>query len=162
MTRVTSSAGDARRGERGFALYELILALAILGLVAGVVYPRVARGPGPTEMRATAEEIAALFRTDRNAALRERRAVVSRVDVEDAVVRSGYNANAVRIPGGVEIKFVQSSRQARGDDGGIRFDPSGRSSGGALTLTRGGFSWRVSVNWLTAGVLVSRPDDDDG
>ena len=162
MTQATSTAGDGRRGERGFALYELILALAILGLVAGVVYPRVARAPGPTEMRAAAEEIAALFRTDRNAALRERRAVVSRVDLDAGVVRSGYNANAVKIPGGVEIEFVQSSKEARGDNGGVRFDPNGRSSGGVLTLTRGDFSWRVSVNWLTAGVLVSRPDDDDG
>src|SRR5687767_14860228 len=78
-----------RQAEAGFALFELVLALAILGLVAGIVFPRVARGPGPAELGTTAQEIAALLRSDRNSALRHRREVVSRIDVAQGIVTSG-------------------------------------------------------------------------
>jgi general secretion pathway protein H len=153
---VTSSAGDRTRGDRGFALYELILALAILAMVAALVVPRLTRTPGPVEIRVAAEEIAALFRSDRNMALRLRRSVLSQVDVEDGVVRAGAGDEFVRIPRGVKIEFVQSSRVLANAGSGIEFRPDGRSSGGALTLSRESFSYRISVNWLTAGVRVAR------
>ena len=152
---VTSPAGD-RRGERGFALYELILALAILGMVAAVVVPRLTRAPGPVEIRIAADEIAAVFRSDRNMALRLRRPVFSEVDVTDGVVRAGAGDEIVQIPRGIKIEFVQSSRVLAGEGSGIKFLPDGRSSGGALTLSRATFSYRISVNWLTAGVRVGR------
>lgn len=152
---VTSSADSGRLGDRGFALYELILALAILGMVAALVIPRLARAPGPVEIRTAADEIAALFRTDRNLALRLGRPVVSRVDVERGIV-SGVSGEVVQVPRGINIEFVQSSRQLAENGGGIRFLPDGRSSGGVLTLSRLDFSYRVTVNWLTAGVRVSR------
>jgi general secretion pathway protein H len=160
MTRATSSAGELRRdGNQGFALYELILVLAILAMVAGVIYPRAVRDPGPAEVRAAAENIAAILRSDRNAALRQRHAVVSRVDVETGVIRAGASDGVVAVPGGVKMEFVQSSRELGGSDGsGIRFRPNGRSSGGVLTLSRDDFAYRISVNWLTAGVRVVRLD----
>ena len=156
---VTSSTDNDRRGDHGFALYELILALAILGMVAALVVPRLARAPGPVEIRTTADEIAALLRTDRNMALRLGRPVVSLVDLEHAVVR-GASGEVVQFPRGIKIEFVQSSRQLADNGSGIRFLPDGRSSGGVLTLSRQDFAYRVSVNWLTAGVRVARVGSD--
>ena len=152
---VISPAGSRRFGDRGFALYELILALAILGMVASLAVPRLTRAPGPVEIRTAAEEIAALLRTDRNMALRLRRPVISKVDVEDGVIH-GASGQVVRIPRGVKIEFVQSSRELDESGSGIRFLPDGRSSGGVLTLSRLDFTYRISVNWLTASVRVSR------
>jgi general secretion pathway protein H len=152
-TPPTSSPADRRR-DAGFALYELILALAILGLVSGVVFPRVVRPPGPAELRAKAQEIAALLRSDRNVALRQQRQVLSRVDLGDGRVMSGAGAGVVSVPADVRLQLVQSSREAQADGGGIRFLPDGRSSGGAITLRRGDAAYEVSVNWLTAAVLV--------
>ena len=156
---VTSPAGSRRYGDRGFALYELILALAILGMVVALVVPRLARAPGPVEIRTAADEIAALFRTDRNLALRLRRPVISKVAIDDGIVY-GAAGDIVEIPRGIKITFVQSSRQQGEQGGGIRFLPNGRSSGGVLTLTRQDFSYRISVNWLTAGVRVTRAGSD--
>jgi len=152
-TTPTSSA--ARRRDAGFALYELILALAILGLVAGVVFPRVARPPGPAQLNQKAQEIASLLRADRNAALRHEREVRVDIDIADRQIRSGAGGRVVVIPGDVDVDLVQSSREARAGGGGIRFRPDGRSSGGVLSLRRGGAAYDVSVNWLTGGVLVS-------
>ena len=148
-----------RQAEAGFALFELVLALAILGLVAGIVFPRVARGPGPAELGTTAQEIAALLRSDRNSALRHRREVVSRIDVAQGMVTSGGSGGgAVRIPDGIKIEFVQSSREKRGAAGGIRFLPDGGSSGGFLSMRRGAAGYDIAVNWLTGGVLVASAD----
>ena len=133
-----------------------MLALAILGLVAAVAFPRVVRGPGPAELGTTAQEIAALLRSDRNAALRHRREVVSRIDVAQRTVTSGSSGAGIQIPAGIEIAFVQSSREMRGSAGGIRFLPAGGSSGGFLHLTRGTAGYDISVNWLTGGVLVAQ------
>jgi general secretion pathway protein H len=154
-----SSTDKRRRDDRGFALYELILALAILGMVAALVVPRLARAPGPVEIRTAADEIAALFRTDRNMALRTGRPVVSLVDLESGTVR-GASGEVVQFPRGIKIQFVQSSKQLAEHGGGIRFLPDGRSSGGVLTLSREDFSYRVSVNWLTAAVRVGRVGSD--
>lgn len=139
----------------GFALYELILALAILGLVAGTVFPRVARPPGPAELRAKAEEVAALLRSDRNSALRGGRPVLSRFDLKSGLIASGAGGRSVELPSGMRTQLVQSSREARAGGGGIRFLPEGGSSGGALLINRGDNTVEVSVNWFTAGVLVS-------
>jgi general secretion pathway protein H len=154
---VTSSAARRRRDERGFALYELILALAIMGMVALVAVPRLARAPGPVELRIAAEDIAGVFRADRNLALRLGRPVIAKIDVEHAVV-SGASGGVVEIPRGVRFSFVQSSKEQENGGGGIRFLPDGRSSGGVITLTRQDFAYRVSVNWLTAGVRVLRAE----
>jgi general secretion pathway protein H len=143
------------RGESGFALYELLLALAILGLVSGVVFPRVVRPPGPAELREKAQEIAALLRSDRNAALRQGKEVLSRLDLGDGRVASGNGGQVVTIPSSIRTEFVQSSREIRGGEGGIRFRADGRSSGGVLILRRGDAAYEVSANWLTGGVLVS-------
>lgn len=152
----TSSAGSRLGSDRGFALYELILALAILGLVAALVVPRLSRTPGPVEIRVAAEEIAGLLRGDRNMALRLQRPVMSYVDVENGVVRAGATGEVVEIPRGVKVEFVQSSRVLAAGASGIEFRPNGQSSGGVVTLTRETFSYRISVNWLTAGVRVTR------
>jgi general secretion pathway protein H len=150
----TSPVAKRARADRGFALYELILALAIMGLVAGIVLPRLVRPPGPVEIRNAAEEIAAVLRTDRNAALSHRRDVLSSVDVRRGVVRAGSSGRVVEIPRGARLEFVQSTRVLESGDSGIRFLADGRSSGGVLTLSRRDFSYRISVNWLTASVRV--------
>jgi general secretion pathway protein H len=122
------------------------------------VFPRIARAPGPAELRTTAQEIAALLRSDRNAALRHGTEVVSRIDPTQRTVTSGASGSGLRVPNGIEIAFVQSSLEMRGSSGGIRFLPGGGSSGGVLSLKRGATGYDISVNWLTGGVLVAQAE----
>lgn len=151
----TSRATDSRcRSRAGFALIEMVVALAIIGLVIGLVLPRVAREPGPAALRAKAYSVAGLLREDRNRALLDRRDVVSRVDLANRVLVSGAGGGYVRIPDSVSIDFLQSEQERAAGGGGIRFGADGRSSGGVLTLSRGPVGYRVSVNWLTSGVDV--------
>jgi general secretion pathway protein H len=133
----------------------MVVALAIFGLVAALVMPRVDRDPGPAALEAKAYEIAAVFRDDRNAAMLTRREVVSLIDLNRRVAISGSRSHAVRVPDTVGIDLVQSEAEALPGGGGIRFYPDGQASGGTVTLHRGKIGYRVSVNWLTAAVDVS-------
>ena len=157
--RRTFATNSRLRDAGGFALLDILLALAVTALVAAVVLPRMTRPPGQVEMSATANEIAALFRSDRNAAIRSRRQVVSQVDLANRQILSGAGDLTVVIPRGMSVEFVQSSREARDNGGGIRFYPDGRTSGGGVTLRRDQLVFDVNVNWLTAGVLVARRNE---
>jgi general secretion pathway protein H len=153
-----TSPTSSRRDENGFALFDLLLALAVLALVAAVALPRMIRPPGETELGAKANEIAALYRADRNAAIRSRHQVVTLADIGARRIRSGAGGPPVTIPKTIAVEAIQAGRETAGDTGGIRFYPDGRSSGGGITLRRHGIAYEVNVNWLTAGVLVSRRD----
>lgn len=148
------------RAAGGIVLLELVLALAILGLIAALALPHVPRSTGPAALRAEAYRVAALLRQDRDAAIRRRADVVARLDLAARTVVAGADGRVVRLPRDIRIDLVQSDREATASGGGIRFYPDGRSSGGVVTLSRGALAWRVQVNWLTAAVTVAHLADD--
>ncbi len=151
----TSRANNPRSAQGGYALLEIVVALAIVALVVTLVLPRISREPGPAALEAKAYEIAALFRDDRNAAMLARREVVSRIDMNQKLAVSGSQDRAVKVPDSVGINLAQSDREAFPGGGGIRFYPDGRTSGGVVTLHRGKYGYQISVNWLTANVEVA-------
>lgn len=151
-----SATTDPPRAGGGIVLIEVVLALAVLGLIAGLVLPHLPRTTGPATLRAKAHEFAAVLRQDRNAAIRRGAEMVSHIDLARRIVVSGADARTVRLPHDVRIDFVHSDREATGTGGAIRFYPDGRSSGGAVTFGRGRLAYRVQVNWLTAAVAVSK------
>lgn len=63
-----SATGSAPRGERGFTLLEITLVIAILGIVLGVVVPRL-RDPGQAELKAQARRLVMTFRLVRSEAV---------------------------------------------------------------------------------------------
>ncbi|MBE7197002.1 MAG: prepilin-type N-terminal cleavage/methylation domain-containing protein [Parafilimonas terrae] len=121
-------AARSRNGAQGYALIELILALLIASLLAGLALPWVRRGGGASETQALAQRMAVLLRADRNAALREGRAVVSRIDAGAGSVRSGSSSSAILLPPRWVIRSTASLER------GVRFDPDGRAQSGEILL----------------------------
>jgi hypothetical protein len=60
-----------KRGERGAALAQLLVALAVLGLAVGVSLPTVARAVRDNRLRAATREMVSAFRIARHRALAE-------------------------------------------------------------------------------------------
>ena len=146
---------ERSRGERGFALIEILCVLAIIGLLAAIILPAVPRSTSRARLEAYAVDMAALLKADRNAALRRHAAVATRVDAEARTVRSGATGRSVRVPDDVALQAVLASRCAgRPVDRAIDFFPSGMSCGGVIALARSGVGYEVRVNWLTGGVEI--------
>lgn len=159
----TSPAGDRPRGQgsRGFTLLELLVVLVVLGVVAALVPPMLARGSGQAQLKRTVATLASELRQARSdAILRDGPQGV----VIDPVGRSFGPVAAPlrhRIADGIVVD-VTSARIAADRNGrpGIRFLPDGRSTGGTIRLAGQGRAYRVEVNWLTGRVRIVEAGDE--
>jgi general secretion pathway protein H len=147
-----------RRTQAGIILLDVVLTLAIFGLIALLVLPTLPRGTTPSRQGAYAAQIAAVMKNDRMAAARQRREIATRVDVANRVVSSGSNGTTVTLPSDVRLEVIAS--QLCADQAGrfaIRFAPDGRSCGAIVHVAKGELDWRIRVNWLTGLIDIVAP-----
>ncbi len=139
-----------RAGAQGYALIELILALLVVSLLAGLALPWARRGSGASEMQALALRIVTLLRNDRNVALREGRTVVSRLDALGGSVRSGNTDAAIVLPAHSVLRTSDSLTR------GVKFDPDGRAEGGEIVLVGPGTGEIIlRIDAVSAAIQVS-------
>ena len=143
------------RGERGFALIEILCVLAIIGLLAAIILPAIPRSTTRAKLESYAVATAALLKSDRSAALRRQIQVATQVDAGSRSIRSGASGRVIRLPNDVALNAILASRCADRIAGrSIDFFPSGMSCGGVIALSRPGMGVEVRVNWLTGGVDI--------
>ncbi|KQT60134.1 hypothetical protein ASG52_18625 [Methylobacterium sp. Leaf456] len=135
------------RAQAGFTLLEMVLALALIGLVATLALPRSPRDSG-TSLRIKAYEVMALLRADRDAARAGGAPVTARVDLVERTLRSGASERAVALPPRISVRLSE------GLAGGVRFFPDGTATGGEIFLARPGLGslLAVRIDGLTAAV----------
>jgi general secretion pathway protein H len=149
----TSRAGSA--DVAGFTLIEMVAVVAIVAILAAIVIPALPRGTSRARLESYAIEAAALLKFDRDAAIRNRTAVVTEIDAPLRLMRSGATGRTVQVPGDVRFDALLASRcNNRAAGPTVRFFASGMSCGGAIALTRLGVGYQVRVNWLTGAVEV--------
>jgi general secretion pathway protein H len=129
-----SRAGAA---ERGFTLFELLVVLTIVALLAGVALPQVRSLLRPD-----------IDRTSRTVALavRDQRSVAMRTGSMAAV-----SASAI-------LRLLPNGTELRADglgEAGLVFFPNGTSTGGRLVLMARDGQRAVDVDWLTGRVTVT-------
>ena len=146
---------ETQRGDRGFALIEILCVLAIIGMLAAIILPAIPRATTRTKLESYAVQTAALLKADRSAALRRHVQVTTQVDAASRSIRSGVTGRVVRLPDDVSVEAILASRCADRNTGrSIDFFPSGMSCGGTIALARPGMGFEVRVNWLTGGVDI--------
>ena len=129
-------------------MLEMLLALGIIGLIASLALPRIMPDAGSAALRFKAFEIAAMLRSDRNAALRTGNIIATSVDLAARRVRSGAAGGTVELPDNLSIRLSGPVSN------GFRFAADGTSSGGELTMARRNTAVSVRVNRVTAAVTV--------
>jgi len=133
----------------------MVAVVAIVAILAAIVIPALPRGTSRARLESYAIEAAALLKFDRDAAIRNRTAVVTEIDAPLRLMRSGATGRTVQVPGDVRFDALLASRcNNRAAGPTIRFFASGMSCGGAVALTRLGIGYQVRVNWLTGAVEV--------
>jgi len=150
-------AGQAanRRGELGFTLLEMVCVLAILAILAAIVVPALPRSTSRASLESHAIAIAALLKSDRDAAIRRDTQIVTKVDAASRLVRAGASDRLVVVPNDVAFDALLAARCAKHATGtNIHFFPSGMSCGGVIALTRSGFGYEIRVVWLTGRVEI--------
>ncbi|EPE95144.1 prepilin-type N-terminal cleavage/methylation domain-containing protein [Rhizobium grahamii] len=136
--------------DGGFALLELLAALAIIAFVAAMALPYMANTSQAMSLKVQAAEIAALLRQDRNMAMAEGRTIVSTIDARRGTVLSGSSARRVMLREGSAIRVERAGHAGR-----VAFQANGRSSGGTFDIEGPRATFRISVNPLTSGIMLS-------
>ncbi len=136
---------------RGFSLVELMVAMAIAGIVMAAAVPYSLRFYEGIERRQAVRDTVTLLVSAREQAL-------SSGSSRDVLVRPStgriwLGEREQRVPEGLTLS-VRSARQLnRGDVGVIRFYPDGSASGGGIDFARAdGSGTRIDVDWLVGRV----------
>ena len=139
----------------GFTLLELLIVLALIGLI-GVALLSGGRPTSPsTAARAAAGELASALRLARAEAIAEDRPVGLLLNVASRRYRVG--AHPIRaLPGTLQLTLLTAKGDVRsGTEGRIRFNPDGSSTGGRIDVTGGQRKLSVRVDWLTGRVSLA-------
>src|SRR5262245_49559904 len=137
------------RPSAGFTLLEILVVLAILGLVAALSLPTLRRPPDRLRLEAAARTLMRAIRFSRAAAIARNDDVIATLHADRRVLESS-TGSVIQIDREISVEVIfAAAERPRGVAGAIRFFPDGTSTGGDIVLTLNKRRARISVNWLT-------------
>ncbi len=145
----------SRARTRGVTMIELLVVVAIMGVVAAIVIPRFGSGVSTTELKSAARQVASGLRLARSEAMASRQERFVTLDLEHRRFMVGSDKRAHALPRDVELKLVTAQKDLVDDKvGAIRFYPDGGSNGGRITVAAGERKFEVDVDWLTGRIAI--------
>lgn len=141
-------------GESGFALADLIAALAVLSLATAAVLPGVSSALRTASLEHAAMHAVTKLRQERNAAFLAGEARAVGVDTLGGRLVFYATGDTLDLAG--HATFAGSERAPSA----IVFLPDGRSTGGSLLLTRRSGGYRIDVGRAGSDVTIVRPVAD--
>jgi general secretion pathway protein H len=143
------------RTARGVTLLEMLIVLAIMGLVAALVMPMFGPGVSTTELKSSARQLASALRLARSEAMATRQETFVTLDLEGRRFKVAADPREHLLPAGIDLKLFTAQRDIVNDKvGAIRFFPDGGSNGGRITVAAGERKFEVDVDWLTGRVAI--------
>jgi general secretion pathway protein H len=141
--------------QAGVTLLELLIVIALMGIIAALVVPMFGGPVSTSELRATARQLAAGLRLARSEAVSERRETFLVVDVAGKRFKVDREAREHALPSKVELKLFTAQNDLVSENvGSIRFYPDGGSNGGRITVASGARKFDVDVDWLPGRVAI--------
>jgi len=154
---------------RGFTLLELLVVLAIAGLLVAAVPPMISAVIPGAEIKSASRELAVSLREAHFQAVSRGIAI----DVTLTTKPAGYSIGdgplqslpriaklkVSSLPASATQTLENSPRSAEAFR--LRFHPDGSSSGARILLSRGKHSYTVSVGWLMGRTTIRQGDAVD-
>jgi general secretion pathway protein H len=139
----------------GFTLIELLAVLSILAIAITAFSYNITPSADTAKFRALIIRTAGLIGQGRTDAMREMTDKVFYIDFKNRRIGYPGSGNSIDIPPGIDLT-VTAAESEKYPDGtlGIRFYPSGGSTGGVLNFAFRGSNYVISVNWLTGNVSL--------
>ncbi|MCW6508828.1 prepilin-type N-terminal cleavage/methylation domain-containing protein [Lichenifustis flavocetrariae] len=135
----------------GFTLFEVLLGLLLMALIAALVLPGPQRPTGPAALRTAANEVSALLRNTRTAAIGSGRPTRASIEPASNRVQSPVLGTQVEVPAGVSVALLDRSNQI------IDFAPNGTSSGGNILLQGPVSRVVIAINADTGAIRLALP-----
>ena len=150
---VTRAPEPVITAESGFTLLELLVVLAIAGLIAAVTIPNFTLPGFASAAGQGAREVASRLAMARQQAIFANRPVDVFVDVERGSFRTGDGPDW-KIGGIRHLSLVTTDAGTLDAfRGTIRFFPDGSSDGGEIEITGAdGQTAKLRINWLTGRI----------
>jgi general secretion pathway protein H len=155
MRTFPARSSDAPSRAGGVTLLELLVVMALMGLIAAMAVPLFGSGVSSTELKSSARQVAAGLRFARSEAVATRSETRMWLDLEKRAFRVDHDARQHNLPAGLEIKLFTAQNDIADEKvGSIRFYPDGGSNGGRVTLAAGERKFEIDVDWLTGRVAI--------
>jgi general secretion pathway protein H len=153
----------------GFTLLELLVVLAIAGLLTALAPPLYSRVVPGAKLRTASLDFAIALREARSLAISSSATVDLKL-IADPLSYVIGNTTAVPLPDGISVMAYDHYTTLSGssvgksiltaDETAIHFYPDGSSNGAGFSITNGTTAYRIDVSWLTGAVTISEADDD--
>jgi len=158
---VHSSSANAARQTRGFTLVEIVVVIALIGLIFAVISVSIGAGLEGAKVRAASRDLAAALRYTRTQAIVKRESQALTLNV-DARSYTAPGKPPVQLPKQMGLKLLTAaSEQVDEGVGRIRFFADGSSTGGHIDVLRERAVWGIDVAWLTGEVTLREGNGDD-
>jgi general secretion pathway protein H len=156
VLRATGACRPPWVAPSGFSLIEVLVALAVLGLVAAAAAVALSAAVERERFRTAAREIAAALRSARQSALAKHAETTFTLDLErKTYLIDGAADRSLDAPKDSVLTLITASTERREEaKGSIRFFSDGSSTGGSVTITFRNRRERIAVDWLTGRVEV--------
>jgi general secretion pathway protein H len=152
-----SSTGSRPVAIAGFTLLELLVVLAIIGLVLAIVPPNLMKGSGAQTLKADTRLVVSGLQYARTRAISLNVPVALVIDSQTRRLSIDGKQQIGNLSASTELSALNGQRVWQtGAETAIHFLPDGGSTGGEILLSYHETRYRLSVNWLTGAVTTSR------
>ncbi len=140
--------------NKGFTLFELMVVLAIMGLVIGLTTVAIGR-TGRIQVRAAADQIASALELTRDYAVNQGKPQQLEINVKTFKVKSAIADKWQDLPDNIEYKVHTAKNQILDDAlATFYFYPDGSGTGGHIEISAGELAIFVNIDWLTGKIKV--------
>ncbi len=141
--------------NHGFSLLELMIVLAIIGLIMAVAAPAFNAAMPGLETKSAVRQLNAVLRYARATAMTSGEDSQVILDLEQHVFYLIDEEKRYHLPENltVDIESVESEKISE-TISGFRFFSDGSSTGGRISLKREGWHYDIDIDWLSGRIEV--------